>query len=92
MHGGTDSAEWYVAALERALDVLPAEVFPAGLRPARRDRAGPRPDFAILSPISVTARAQTGMTAAYAAASSSHTSARSGPRESVATVEAAWIR
>ena len=42
MRGGTDSAEWYVAALERALDVLPAEVFPAGLRPARCDRAGAR--------------------------------------------------
>ncbi len=42
MHGGTDSAEWYVAALERALDVIPAEVFPAGFDPARRDRPGAR--------------------------------------------------
>ena len=33
MRGGTDSAEWYVAALERALDVLPASVFPAGFDP-----------------------------------------------------------
>jgi SAM-dependent methyltransferase len=56
MHGGTDSAEWYVAALERALDVLPAEVFPPGF-PARDAIAQARdPRFAILSPISVTAR------------------------------------
>ena len=33
MRGGTDSAEWYVAALERALDVIPPEVFPAGFDP-----------------------------------------------------------
>ena len=43
MRGGTDSAEWYVAALDRALDVLPAEVFPPGFDPARRDRPGARP-------------------------------------------------
>ena len=42
MRGGTDSAEWYVAALERALDVLPASVFPAGFDPRGRDRAGAR--------------------------------------------------
>ena len=42
MHGGTDSAEWYVAALDRALDVIPAEVFPPGFDPARRDRPGAR--------------------------------------------------
>ena len=56
MHGGTDWAEWYVAALERALDVIPAEVFPPGF-PARDAIAQARdPEFAILSPISVTAR------------------------------------
>jgi hypothetical protein len=44
-----------VAALDRALDVLPAEVFPAGFDP-RAAIAHPRePEFAILSPISVTA-------------------------------------
>ena len=55
MHGGTDSAEWYVAALERALDVLPAEVFPAGFDPRAAIAQAREPDFAILSPISVTA-------------------------------------
>jgi ubiquinone/menaquinone biosynthesis C-methylase UbiE len=58
MRGGTDSAEWYVAGLARALDVIPPEVFPAGFDPRAaitqaRDRA-----FAILSPISVTAWAR----------------------------------
>jgi ubiquinone/menaquinone biosynthesis C-methylase UbiE len=43
MRGGTDSAEWYVAALERALDVIPTEVFPAGFDPrAAIDQARPR--------------------------------------------------
>ena len=55
MRGGTDSAEWYVAALERALDVLPAEVFPPGFDRAPRSRKRASPAFAILSPISVTA-------------------------------------
>ena len=54
MHGGTDSAEWYVAALERVLDVLPSDVFPAGFDP-RGDRPGAGPDFAILSPVAITA-------------------------------------
>ena len=43
MRGGTDSAEWYVAALDRALDVHPGRGLPARLRSARRDRAGARP-------------------------------------------------
>ena len=42
MHGGTDSAEWYVGALARALDVVPPEIFPDGFDPARGDRPGPR--------------------------------------------------
>lgn len=55
MHGGRDSAEWYVAALERALDVLPAEVFPPGFDPRAAIAQARDPAFAILSPISVTA-------------------------------------
>jgi len=55
MHGGTDSAEWYVSALDRALDVLPAEVFPPGFDPRAAIAQAREPDFAILSPISVTA-------------------------------------
>jgi SAM-dependent methyltransferase len=55
MRGGTDSAEWYVAALERALGVVPSEVFPAGFDPAAAIVQARRPDFVILSPISVTA-------------------------------------
>ena len=55
MRGGTDSAEWYVAALERALDVVPADVFPAGFRPRDAIAQARDPSFAILSPISVTA-------------------------------------
>jgi ubiquinone/menaquinone biosynthesis C-methylase UbiE len=55
MRGGTDSAEWYVAALDRALDVLPAEVFPAGFDPRAAIAQAREPDFAILSPISITA-------------------------------------
>lgn len=56
MRGGTDSAEWYVAALARALDVLPAEVFPPGFAAHDAIAQARRPDFAILSPISITAR------------------------------------
>ncbi len=55
MRGGTDSAEWYVAALDRAIAVLPAEVFPAGFDPRAAIAQAREPDFAILSPISVTA-------------------------------------
>jgi SAM-dependent methyltransferase len=55
MHGGTDSAEWYVAALERALDVLPADVFPAGFDPRAAVAQAREPGFAILSPLSMTA-------------------------------------
>jgi SAM-dependent methyltransferase len=55
MRGGTDSAEWYVAALERALDVLPADVFPPGFDPRAAIAQARDPSFAILSPISVTA-------------------------------------
>ncbi len=55
MHGGTDSAEWYVAALDRALDVLPADVFPPGFEPRDAIAQARDPDFAILSPISVMA-------------------------------------
>ncbi len=54
MHGGTDSAEWYVAALDRAIDVLPAEVFPPGFDPRAAIAQARDPGFAILSPISVT--------------------------------------
>jgi ubiquinone/menaquinone biosynthesis C-methylase UbiE len=55
MHGGTDSAEWYVSALDRALDVLPAEIFPPGFDPRAAIVQARAPEFAILSPISVTA-------------------------------------
>jgi SAM-dependent methyltransferase len=55
MRGGTDSAEWYVAALERALGIVPAEAFPSGLDPHAAIAQARRPDFVILSPISVTA-------------------------------------
>ncbi len=58
MHGGTDSAEWYVAALDRALDVLPPEVFPAGFDPHAAIAQAREPSFAILSPVSVTAWAR----------------------------------
>src|SRR5258708_12334252 len=53
MRGGTDSAEWYVAALDRALDVLPAEVFPAGFHPPAAIAQAREPVFAIPSPISI---------------------------------------
>ncbi len=55
MRGGTDSAEWYVAALERALGVLPPDVFPDGLDTRAAIARAREPDFVILSPISVTA-------------------------------------
>ena len=55
MHGGTDSAEWYVAALERALDVVPAEVFPEGFAPRAAIAQARDPGFAILSPVAIVA-------------------------------------
>jgi SAM-dependent methyltransferase len=55
MRGGTDSAEWYVAALERTLDVLPVEVFPSGFDPRAAIAQAREPDFVILSPASMTA-------------------------------------
>jgi ubiquinone/menaquinone biosynthesis C-methylase UbiE len=55
MRGGTDSAEWYVAALDRALDVIPAELFPTGFDARAAIAQARDPAFAILSPISVTA-------------------------------------
>lgn len=55
MHGGTDSAEWYVAALDRALDVLPPEVFPPGFDPRAAIAQAREPEFAILSPVAITA-------------------------------------
>jgi ubiquinone/menaquinone biosynthesis C-methylase UbiE len=55
MRGGTDSAEWYVSALDRALAVLPAEVFPEGFDPHAAIAQAREPGFAILSPISITA-------------------------------------
>jgi SAM-dependent methyltransferase len=54
MHGGTDSAEWYVGALDRALPVLPPEIFPEGFDPRAAIAQAREPDFAILSPISIT--------------------------------------
>lgn len=57
MHGGTDTAEWYVGALERVgefqrdVDWLPDDFpFEAAIAQARE------PDFAVLSPISITIR------------------------------------
>lgn len=54
MHGGTDAAEWYVGALDRALPLLPPEIFPDGFDPDAAVAQARRPDFAILSPTSVT--------------------------------------
>jgi SAM-dependent methyltransferase len=54
MHGGTDSAEWYVGALARALPLLPREIFPDGHDPEAAIAQAREPDFAILSPLSVT--------------------------------------
>ena len=55
MHGGTPSAEWYVAALDRALRVVPPETFPPGFDPHAAVAQARDPGFAILSPISVMA-------------------------------------
>jgi SAM-dependent methyltransferase len=55
MHGGTASAEWYVGGLARAVDVVPAEVFPPGFSAADAIAQARDPNFAILSPISMTA-------------------------------------
>jgi len=55
MRGGTDSAAWYVDALERALAVIPTDVFPSGFDTAAAIAQAREPSFAILSPISVTA-------------------------------------
>lgn len=55
MHGGTDSAEWYVGALERALAVLPGDLFRPGFVPAEAIAQARDPQFTILSPLSVTA-------------------------------------
>jgi SAM-dependent methyltransferase len=55
MHGGTDSAEWYVAALERAVALMPPDTFPSGFVPADAIAQAREADFAILSPLSVTA-------------------------------------
>ena len=54
MHGGTDSAEWYVGALDRALALIPREIFPDGLEPEAAIAQAREPGFAILSPTSVT--------------------------------------
>ena len=54
MHGGTDSAEWYVGALARALPLIPREIFPDGLDPEAAIAQAREPGFAILSPLSVT--------------------------------------
>jgi SAM-dependent methyltransferase len=56
MRGGTDSAEWYVAALERAIAVVPREIFPEGFDPEAAIAQARDPGFAILSPLSMTAR------------------------------------
>jgi SAM-dependent methyltransferase len=54
MHGGTDSAEWYVGALARALPLLPPEIFPDGFDPEAAIAQAREPEFAVLSPLSVT--------------------------------------
>jgi len=54
MHGGTDSAEWYVGALDRALPLIPREIFPDGFVPEEAITQARDPEFAILSPMSVT--------------------------------------
>jgi SAM-dependent methyltransferase len=57
MHGGTDSAEWYVAALARVIDAHRASgTLPPGFPAEEAIAQARRPDFAILSPISVTVR------------------------------------
>jgi SAM-dependent methyltransferase len=55
MHGGTASAEWYVGGLARAVDVVPADVFPPGFSAAEAIAQARDPNFRILSPISLTA-------------------------------------
>jgi 2-polyprenyl-3-methyl-5-hydroxy-6-metoxy-1,4-benzoquinol methylase len=55
MHGGTDSAEWFVGAVARALPLLPREIFPDRFDPDAAVAQAREPAFAILSPISVTA-------------------------------------
>jgi hypothetical protein len=55
MRGGSDSAEWYVGALDRALAVLPPEIFPEGFVPADAIEQARDPKFAIMSPLSITA-------------------------------------
>jgi hypothetical protein len=55
MHGGTDSAEWFVGAVARALPLLPREIFPDRFDPDAAVARAREPAFAILSPISVTA-------------------------------------
>ena len=54
MHGSTDSAEWYVGALARALPLLPRELFPEDCDPEAAVAQAREADFAILSPLSVT--------------------------------------
>lgn len=54
MHGGTDSAEWYVGALDRALPLIPREIFPDDFDPEAAIAQARDPAFAILSPTSVT--------------------------------------
>jgi SAM-dependent methyltransferase len=56
MHGGTDSAEWFVGALARAAPLLPKKIFPDGFSVEDAIACAREPGFAILSPISVTAR------------------------------------
>lgn len=56
MHGGTDSAEWFVGALARAAPLLPKEIFPDGFSVEDAIACARDPGFAILSPMSVTAR------------------------------------
>jgi SAM-dependent methyltransferase len=55
MRGGAASAEWYVGALARAIEVLPADVFPPGFLPSDAIAQAREPGFAILSPIAMTA-------------------------------------
>jgi ubiquinone/menaquinone biosynthesis C-methylase UbiE len=55
MRGGTDSAEWYVGALDRALHVLPPETFPRGFDAQAAIAQAREPGFVILSPLSMTA-------------------------------------
>jgi SAM-dependent methyltransferase len=57
MHGGTDSAEWYVGGLARTIDHhREAGTLPAGFPVEEAIAQARDPSFAILSPISLTAR------------------------------------